>query len=95
MPRSLTFDIIISIFLFAIRQLQINLPKCSNIGASFGFANVSSITSFPSLGSILGEDAPKGPALPGARYQGPSEVERAHAVAEHKRKLEADGPDLG
>lgn len=47
-----------------------------------------------SLDSILGEDARKGPALPGARAQGPSVVERAHAVAEHKKRLDADGFDF-
>ncbi|CAM9565419.1 unnamed protein product, partial [Scytosiphon promiscuus] len=48
---------------------------------------------FDSLGDILGEEK-KGPALPGARVQGPSAVERAHAVAEHKRKLDTDGFDF-
>ncbi|CAM9640246.1 unnamed protein product, partial [Ectocarpus sp. 8 AP-2014] len=49
---------------------------------------------FDSLDSILGEDSRKGPALPGARAQGPSVVERAHAVAEHKKRLDADGFDF-
>ncbi|CAM9856462.1 unnamed protein product [Pylaiella littoralis] len=49
---------------------------------------------FESLGSILGEKEAKGPKLPGARVQGPSAVERAHAVAEQKRRRDADGFDL-